>query len=254
MRKAATSLAVLSLLLMASPVLAQSDGRTIGRVVSWRAKPGMTEEMERGLKKHMKWHKDQNDPWAWLVWQTVSGKDTGLYGAGTFGHKWEDFDTPNVPEEEDQADVEANVIPYSEQAVVQYYSYLGDVSRERQSDGPPKMVEVLTFRVHSGKNQQFNRLIRKFQEAADKTDWPVHYLWHAVVNGGEGSQYILVFPRDKWADFAPPEKAFEQMLEEAFGRGEAVSLLDQLWETVKSTERSIAKTRPDLSYTPSPEE
>ena len=46
----------------------------------------------------------------------------------------------------------------------------------------------------------------------------------------------------------------EQMLEEAFGRGEARSLLDQLWETVKSTERSIAKTRLDLSYTPSPEE
>ena len=62
------------------------------------------------------------------------------------------------------------------------------------------MSSILTVHVHIGKEQQFNRLAGRFQEAINKTNWPVHYTWYALVNGGEGSSYVLVLPADKWAE------------------------------------------------------
>jgi hypothetical protein len=61
---------------------------------------------------------------------------------------------------------------------------------------------------------------------------------------------VLVLPADKWADFAPQETPFPQMLEEAFGRAEAESLLDAWNETIKSRTSSFVRSRPDLSYIP----
>ena len=83
---------ILLILFVATPLLAQSEEGTIARVISWRAKPGMTQEMEKGLKKHLEWHRKHNDSWTWTTWLTVSGDATEVYGAGTFGHRWADFD------------------------------------------------------------------------------------------------------------------------------------------------------------------
>ncbi len=252
MRKVGTGLAVLMLLVVASPVVAQSDDGTIARVAFWRAKPGMTEEMEQGAKKHMEWHRKQNDPWSWYVWEIVSGDDYGMYGGGTFGHRWEDFDNSPVSSEEDKADADRNIFPYMDSVVIRYYSRLPDVSRPTPGDAPSTMSSVITFRLRFGKDAEFNRLIGKFHEAIGKTKWPVNYEWYQLVNGGKGPTYVLVLPRANWADFAPQEQSFEQMLEEAYGQRETKSLLDAWAEAVKGIESSIASSRPDLSYVATP--
>ncbi len=55
-------------------------------------KPGRVEEYEQGIKKHMAWHKSNHDRWTWQTWEVMTGRDTGTYIIGTFGHRWEDFD------------------------------------------------------------------------------------------------------------------------------------------------------------------
>jgi hypothetical protein len=71
-----------------------------------------------------------------------------------------------------------------------------------------------------------------------------------TLHGGELGNYTLVRPHKNWADFKDPEKSFEAMLEEVYGRVEAEKLLKVLTKTVRSETSQILKFRPDLSYTP----
>jgi len=249
MRRLIVYSVVLCLLLLALPAATQEEEGGIARIIWFKAKPGMEKQMEEGLKAHMAWHKEQNDPWTWFIWQEISGETTGLYGAGTFDHKWSDFDNPPVSTEADEAEAETSIFPFVQPgAQVQYYTSLPKVSRPWE--GIATMEEIVVFHVEYGQSQEFNHLIKKFHQAIEKTKWPVQYEWYALVNGGKSGTYVLVLPRESWAAFKGPEKPFPAMLEEAYGRTEAEALIHKLGKVVKYTESSIIKTRPDLSYIP----
>lgn len=252
MRKAGFLLAIASLLLLPLAVAAQ-DGGNIARAIYFRAKPGMEKQLEEGAKKHMQWHRQQGDPWEWHVFQAVSGDETGMYIAVTFGHNWADFDTSPVPSEADEADAEVNIVPYVGRSVVRHYAFLADVSKPLEGGGFTPLTQVISFHVRPGKQADFNYLVGKFHEAIGKTDWPVNYAWYALVDGGPGGTYLLALPRENWAAFAQPEKPFPAMLEEAYGRQEAQSLLKKWGKILKGTESRTSRHRDDLSYIPSSE-
>ncbi len=250
MRRTGIFLVVLLLRLLALPVLAQEEEGTIARIIFFRAKPGMQQQLEEGLKKHMAWHKAQNDPWAWSMWSYISGEQTGLYGGGTFGHKWEDFDNVPIDQEADGADVAENVIPYSAPgAVWRYYQFLPKVSKPLGT--PAAMSEILVFRVRFGKSAEFAGLIKKFHQAIEKTNWPEHYGWYRLVNGGQSPEFVLVLARENWASLKEPEKPFPAMLAEAVGQEEAAALLERWGKVIKSASSTLARNRPELSYMPS---
>ena len=249
MRRRGNFLVVLLLMSLALPVLAQEVEGTIARIVFFRAQPGMQQQLEEGLKKHMAWHKAQNDPWAWAVWSYVSGEETGMYGGGTFGRKWEDFDNSPVDRAADRADVAENVIPYTAPGTqVRFYEFLPKVSKPLGT--PAAMSEILVFRVRFGKSAEFASLIKKFHEAIEKTNWPEHYAWYVLVNGGPGPEYVLVLPRENWASLKRPEKSFPAMLAEAVGQEEAAALLKRWGKVIKSESSTLTRNRPELSYTP----
>lgn len=255
MRRIAIYAAVLGVLMLALPAATQEQESNIAFVAWVKVKPGMEKQFEAGRKQHAQWHRQQNDSTSWAVWQIISGKDTGMYGIGTFGHKWEDFDNPTVDEAADDANRQQTTGPYVESAEVQYWAFLPKVSRPSPGARPeglgpdaPSMSAVVIFHVHYGKAEEFNHLIGKFHGAIEKTKWPVHYAWYALVNGGEQPTYALVLPRKNWAAFKPEEKPFPAMLEEAFGRQEAQGLLERFGKVVRKEISYISKNRPDLSY------
>ncbi len=249
MRRLSVYAVVLSLLLLVLPAATQEEEGTIARIFWLKAKPGMEKQMEEGLKTHMAWHKEQNDPWAWFVWQEISGEHTGLYGVGSFGHTWSEFDNLPVSSEADHAEAETSLLPFVAPGVqVQYYTSLPKVSRPWE--GVVEMEEVVVFHVEYGQSQEFDYLMKKFHQAIEKTKWPVQYEWYALVNGGPSGTYVLVMPRDSWAAFEGPEKPFATMLEEAYGRQEAEALIHQLGKVVKYSESSAILIRYDLSYIP----
>lgn len=250
MQRRAMLVGVLCALLLALPVATQEEDGNIAMVIFFKAKPGMGKQMEEGTKRHLDWHRQQNDPWTWQVFQVVSGDDTGMYVGVTFGHRWQDFDTAPVPREADEADAEINIEPYVGWSVVRYYAALPNVSLPPQAEGPLPLSTVVIFRVRPGKDAKFNYLIGKFHKAIEKTNWPVHYIWYALVNGGEGGTYAVVLPSENWAGFAPQEKSFVQMLEEAYGRQEAESLLHSWGKILKGSASHINRYRADLSYVP----
>ena len=250
MRRIGIFLVVLSLLLLALPVLAQDEPGTLARGFFLTIKPGMTQQFEEAYKQHIAWHRQQNDTWAWHTWQYETGERLGQYLVRTPGHHWEDFDAQAEFGEADSADFFAGAGQYVSSASSTFSRLLPKVSRWPEGDAIPAFVEVLTFRLRYGSAREFNYAIKKINEAINKSDWPIHYAWLTTVSGGELGTYILVIPHKNWADFKEPEKSFPAMLEEVYGRVEAGKVLKALTKSVLSESSQILRFRPDLSYIP----
>jgi hypothetical protein len=185
--------------------------------------------------------------------RVISGDDTGTYIVGRLDQHWADFDKPAVP---DQADLDEfnKVLGSSVQSVVsRYYEVMPKVSSPGNTKPTDKFSEIIAYHVRSGKDAEFNSLLNRINEAIQKTKWPVSYVWLALANGGPTGTYVLVIPHSNWADFEekPDMKPFRQMLTDAFGEGEADSVIKRLDASVDSVTTSIDRFRADLSYMPS---
>jgi hypothetical protein len=236
-------------LAIASPGVAQEKPGTIAEVVVTRAKAGAVKAYEDGRKRHMAWHKRQNDPWSWHTWQAASGPYTGSYVTISFGHAWKDFDTwEGRFGQGDTADVDLNLTPHTESATVAYYELLPELSRPPAGQAHTKMSEVVHFLLKPDKAAEFRHALQRAHEAIGKTNWPVTYLWYELSNGGEGPHFVLVLPHNSWAEMAQPEMSFPAMLTKAFGPYETGVILEGFDQSSRSQWSEILVYRPDLSH------
>ena len=93
-------------------------------------------------------------------------------------------------------------------------------------------------------------MLRRFDDAAEETNWSGRYSWLEILSGGAEGTYILVLPHANWASLAPSRQSPQQVLEEALGRQESDALFETFNEAVDSVVSEIWQYRPDLSYLP----
>ena len=240
-------------LLSAVPIRAQVQPKTVGEVLSLAAKPGTAPDFEAGIKRHMQWHRQQNDTWGWIVWEIVSGERMGQYVVGSFGHDWKDFDDRESFEKEDMANAMSSFGPYIQSFNGGFYAVRPDLSLTPPSPGgqPSAMATVTTVLLKPGSSLESEEAIKEINAAIKKSNWPAKpSAWYQLLNGGEGPTLVMVTAREKWADFQPPEKEFGQMLGESYGKMGAENLLQKFYGNVRSARSEIIRFRPDLSYIP----
>lgn len=240
------------MLLAAAAVVAQEAPASIASLEFQKVKNGMTKQYEEGRKTKAAWHKQQNDSQALYVWETLTGPDTGTYIVGRLGQHWADFDKPSVPDQADLEEYQKAVAANVESLTTVYYESLPKISSMGNSTPTDKFAEILTFHVNYGKGADFRDAIARVTEAAQKTKWPLDYIWYSLASGGDTGTFVLVEPHKTWADFQdkPDRKPFRDMLKEAFGQAEADSIVSRIYAAVHDETSAIIQFRPDLSYLP----
>jgi hypothetical protein len=241
------------MLMSAVSGFAQTKPGTVASLEFQKLKPGTVRQYEEGRKAQAEWHKQQKDTQPLMVWETISGDQTGTYLVGRLEQHWADFDTPPVAQKAELEAYEKNIGANVESLIIRYYDLMPKDSKPTDSTAPSKYAEVITYVVKPGKGEEFHSAVTRATEAIEKTKWPVHYYWYTLVNGGRAGTYVLVVPHDNWADFEdnPNIKPFEAMLNEAFGHAEAASILERFEATTEIETSEIIQFRPDLSYLPS---
>jgi len=232
---------------------AQTNPGNIASIETQTPKTGMTQQYEQGRKQKADWHKQQKDPLALYVWETISGDNTGTYLVGRLNQHWADFDKPPIPETADTDEYNKVIGSYVQSVVDRYYEYLPKVSNpDTSSTGPTKYTELVTFRVRHDKIGVFRGGLTRLAEAVQKTKWPLHYEFYELANGGYDGTFVLAEDHANWADFEdkPEVKPFRDMLKDAFGQAEADSVYDRLENSIESEYSEIVQFRPDLSYIP----
>ena len=231
---------------------AQEKPGTIAALEFQKPKNGMVPQYQAGRKQKAAWHKQQNDPLPLFVWETLSGDNTGTYIVGRLGQHWGDFDKPAIPDEVDVAEFQKVVGTFVDSVITRYYQFMPKISNPSGAKMPPKFSEIVTFHVRYGKGSDFQSAIGRVYEATQKTKWPLNYEWYALASGGPTGVYVLVLPRDNWADFEekPDVKPFRDMLKEAFGQAEEDAIVDRIDRSVEQETSEIIQFRPELSYLP----
>ena len=92
MRRTGPLVAAALLLGAGAPLAAQEAPGAISQVIVTHAKAGMGKQYQEGRKRHMAWHKKQNDSWIWTTWEVTSGPSTGAFRSLSPGHAGKDFD------------------------------------------------------------------------------------------------------------------------------------------------------------------
>jgi hypothetical protein len=234
----------------AGPALAQQAGN-VAEIHFNQAKPGMTQQYEAGRKKHMAWHKAQNDAWSWYTWQVLTGDATGSYVVGTFSRQWKDFDPREKFNEADGVDAEASFGAAQANARMSYYIYRADLSLSPEATTPAPMAVITHFMLTQDGVNDFVEAVKQVNAAIKKTNYPQAGAsrWYQLANGGDGPHFVLVGDRANWAAFQPPtDKTLDAMMEEAYGKEPGAAILAKVRKTFHSISTETLRYRPDLSY------
>ena len=239
---------IVTLLLLATSVLAQSSPQVVSEVYVTTIKPGMTAQWEAGRKEHSAFHAAQKDTWSVLVWQILTGERSGSYMSSSPGHNWKDFDAREAFNKTDLPNVEKNMGASTAGSVKAYYVYRDDLSLTKPPSPPAKMRTTASYSVIPEHVNDFLDAVKKINAAIQKTNYPVKpSRWYQLANGGDVPTYVLVTDRASWSDMEPQDKKLEDALKEAYGDSGA---LDQLRRSCHRITTEMSVFRADLSYMP----
>ncbi|HAK55365.1 MAG TPA: hypothetical protein DCP38_07780 [Acidobacteria bacterium] len=234
--------------LAVQPATAQEPEGLIGQVYVIEAQAGAEQQWEDAYKRHVEWHRAQNDSWGWPVWQIITGERAGRYVIGTFGHEWTDLDRGDFGSR-DRADARTNQNRYAAATSVEIWRRRPELSRPPEGEMPAMAIAYYNT-LHQGMLGPYSAAVRKINEAITAADWGVGYYRNVIVNSGDDPRVVRWLSRPSWADFESPEPSFPAMLADAYGQEETTAILETLARTVRDSRSEIWAYRADLSYVP----
>ncbi|MND67052.1 hypothetical protein D3C80_584570 [compost metagenome] len=182
-----------------------AQNKTIAQFAIWKPNPGQDQSFENGYKKHLTWHKANNDPWSWYGWFISSGPRCGQFVDATFDHSWGDFDH-SVKPGEDMADNELHVFPFATLQTVFKASYLKDVSVSNESSLKSKFLRLITLEVNDVSNGI------KMLEKLKTTNTDIKTLMcYKIVDGGSLNQLLLLLGFNSFSEYEKAENLQNQL-------------------------------------------
>ena len=206
---------------------ATADG-PYARIAMLRPHDGDTLDFEAGYIRHLEFHRQARDPWAWYGWTIWAGERQRWFVYATFGHSAASLDNP-VPPAEDERDNVANVTPHAQFVGNALYEYLPSLSRGTGEPQPTPRLELTTVDLVPGAARAFEAALISDQS---KLQWET--LWYRMVAGGTAPRYVRLRARP----------SLSAILD---GRSEQ-ALPEKVDALIAKTTVEILNLRPTMSY------
>ena len=239
----------LALVCVMSPVVAQDKEKNDGlaRVVLITAKDGQNKALEEAIVKYHHYMGDKKGAWRYQWYSIETGPNTGKYIARTGGHNWADFDAEHDWDEEAGAKFVSLVQPYIESAEVTITRNDDELGSWPESLEGYEYYSVTNWYTKPGQGKAFKDGLKKIDAALKEGGFPSYYSFIYPVSGGVGGQMTLVSPRKSFADMAPKEPSFYDVMNKALGEEESAAFLAEWSETYKAGQNSLLRYMKDQS-------
>ena len=168
---------------------AQTGRGPYARIAVLRPLDGQTVEFEAGYIRHLAWHRQAGDPWAWYGWGVWAGERHRWFIYATFGHSAASLDSAVAPADDERDNV-LNVAPHVEYVANAVYEYLPGVSRGTGEPQPTARLELTTVDLVPGAAKAFEAALGAAQSALQGET-----LWYRMVAGGATPRYVRLRPR-----------------------------------------------------------
>jgi len=231
------SLGIAGIVLLAGALLpallaAQTERGPYARIAALRPHDGDTVDFEAGYIRHLEWHRQAKDPWAWYGWTVWAGERQRWFVYATFGHSAASLDSPVSPADDERDNV-SNVTPHAEYLGNALYEYLPGLSHGPASGmGEPQAtarLELTIVDLHAGAEKAFEAAL-----GADSSRLQGETLWYRMVAGGTAPRYVRLRPRP----------SLSAILE---GRSEQ-ALPNEASDSIAKTTVEVLTLRPAMSY------
>ena len=225
-----------------------AGGEKTGFIFGYKVKEGMNKLFEDGYKRHLNWHKDKNDKLVWYGWYVATGNRTGFFIDGSFGSPLKSFDE-RVDIAGDVADFEITTAPFVNALFRNILICKENLSTAipLEEQKPSKLIQVITYNLNNGKHYIFENI---FKEIIKKVDTQkVKFTLYVTIDGSESPQYVLMIPRNGYADYNL-NYSIEKIIAENFDESKSSTLLKSISECVKNSYSETWAYRANLSYFP----
>jgi hypothetical protein len=241
--------AVAALIGVAAPLQAQDGNVTIAYFVTTDMANVM--QLEDGIRGHVGWHAEQNDPWPGFVYSAMTGETEYVWVSP--GHTWADFDSPAVDHGADQADFVSRAGNHVHTVDVRMWVTWDDVSRAPAPDAMIPMWQVIEwkFKNTSEGYQAVRNAFGKVKAAIEQQEDPFNYTVNEVVSSDAGPELFVAIARHSMAEMGMSEPdGLERMLAQAYGHAEAVAIVRTFEKYLTPTANRFWVLRQDLSHLP----
>lgn len=248
LKKMLLSLVAMALILGAPQILAEEEkSDNLARVVVITAKDGHKQALEEAITKYHHYMGDKEGAWRYQWYSIITGPNTGKYMARSGGHNWEDFDAEHDWQKEAGKKFREEVQPHIAESQV----YISTVDDEigiwpEKMDGY-QFYSLTEWHIKRGKGSEFSEGLKKIDSILKDSDFPGHYLFSYPVSGGKGNTVTIVSPSKNFADMAPKEPKFMDIMKKAMGDEEAESFMDSWGETFHPGQNQLLRHRAKLS-------
>ena len=235
-KKILTMVAVLAMLCGMTTAVAQDEEKNegIARVAFITAKDGHAKDLEEAIVKyhHFMGTKEGSLRWAWFSIET--GENTGKYIARTGNHNWADFDAEHDWDKESGEKFSSLVQPHIASIVVSMTRRNDELGMWPESMEGYQYFSVSRWHPKPGHGVAFNKGLKKVDAILKENGWPDYYRFYDTVSGGQGNTTMVVSPRKNFADMAPKEPAFWDIMNKVMGEDEAQAFMAEWGSTYES--------------------
>lgn len=168
---------------------AQSQRGPYARIAVLRPHDGDTVDFEAGYVRHLEWHRQAKDSWAWYGWTVWAGERQRWFVYATFGHSAVSLDSPVSPAEDERDNI-SNVTPHVEFVGNALYEYLPKLSHGTGDPSLTARLEFATVDLQPGAERSFEEAL-----GAEQSKLKGETLWYRMVAGGNTPRYVRLRPR-----------------------------------------------------------
>ncbi|MGB5291238.1 MAG: hypothetical protein WBN41_07285 [Lysobacterales bacterium] len=242
-KKILIMIVALTLLSSMSIAIAQDEEKNdrLARVALITAKDGQAKALEEAIVKYHHFMGKKKGSMRYHWYSIVTGQDTGKYIARSGGHNWADFDAKHDWDEESAAKFASLVQPHIANAVVTYTQTDDELGIWPDSLEGYEYYSVTSWHIKPGHGAAFNEGLKKIDEVLKAGGFPTYYNFIDTVSGGSGNTTTLVSPRKNFADMAPKEPAFMEVMGKAMGEDEAKAFMADWSKTYTSGENMLLR-------------
>jgi hypothetical protein len=168
---------------------AQTGRGPYARIAILRPHDGDTVDFEAGYIRHLEWHGQAKDTWAWYGWTVWAGERQRWFVYATFGHSAADLDSPVSPAEDERDNI-SNVTPHAQYLGNALYEYLPGLSRGTGAPLATARLEFTTVDLVPGAEEAFEAAL-----SVEQSKLQGETLWYRMVAGGSVPRYVRLRPR-----------------------------------------------------------
>ena len=226
-----------------SIALAQDEEKNDGlaHVALITAKDGQGKALEEAIVKYHHFMGSKKGAFRYNWYSIETGQDTGKYIAHSGGHNWADFDAEHDWDKEAGEKFASMVQPHIANTVITITRRDDELGTWPESLEGYEYFSVTRWHIKPGHGNAFSEGLKKIDATLKAGGFPNYYAFADTVSGGRGNTTTLVSPRKNYADMAPKEPDFMEVMSKAMGEEETKTFMADWAKTYKSGENMLLR-------------